>query len=376
MIPKKHLPVIVAVCGDPGGAKAVAPVINLLRSDARVQVRAMAYREACHLWKQQGIEYTEISEEMTACDIQSLLKEIMPSLLLTGTSFNGIGLERLFVDEARRLAIPSLTIMDFWSHYCERFCDHEGNLSSLPDRVAVIDERMKEEMIEAGFDPMSLVITGNPAYDDLYRWKQNFGPDSIAGLRKSLGIGHDDLMVLFASQPLSALYGTDPSHPLYPGYTEMSVLASLLRSLEEPGFLVNRKIFLIIRPHPREKPQDFLPVKSDRVPVIVSTEGNSRELVMAADLVVGMTTALLIEACCLGRIVVSLQPGIRTADPLPTNRMGLSIGVYSEDAISAVIKDVLSNTEKHRLLVQKLKKVKINGRATERVAQCIYDMLS
>ena len=50
---------------------------------------------------------------------------------------------------------------------------------------------------------------------------------------------------------------------------------------------------------------------------------------------------LLVEACLLGCVVLSLQPGLRLADALPTNRWGVSQGVYYEKDIEPALESLL-----------------------------------
>lgn len=372
---KHQIPVVIAVCGDPGGAKAVAPVIALLQAERKVLVRAIAYRETIIIWEQQGLTYCTLEEQMSFAEVLDFLTKEDPSILLTGTSFNGVDLEKKFIVAARKLSIPSLSVLDFWSHYCVRFSNKDGKLSCAPDMIAIMDDMAKKEMIAAGFDEKRLIVTGQPAFDDLDLWKSKFGPEKMANLRDELRVGNGDLMILFASQPLSTLYGTDASNPMYPGYTEKEVLLALIRSLKEVQKNISRKIVLVIRPHPREDPKSFMQIHDNKLTVIVSTSGNSRDFVMAADLVVGMTTALLVEACYLDRTVLSLQPGLQQADLLPTNRSGMSIGVYTEEDITPVIQHLLVDKPNSYPYPHFVQRMHIGSGATQRVVHCVYDMI-
>jgi len=87
---------------------------------------------------------------------------------------------------------------------------------------------------------------------------------------------------------------------------------------------------------------------------------------MAADLVVGMNTELLVEACYLGCITLSLQPGLRHPDRLPTNRLGFSRAVYQENEIKPALLELLLN-EKSRDAVLK---------SAVNVARLIYEMIN
>src|SRR2546428_309260 len=134
-----NAPVVVTVCGDPGGANAVAPVIEALRVDGRVTVRALAYRQARALWAKRHLVFEELTENISFTSIGEILHDLGLALLLTGTSFNSIELEKQFIAMARNIALPSLAVLDFWSNYAQRFEDDAGRLVYMPDRIAVMD---------------------------------------------------------------------------------------------------------------------------------------------------------------------------------------------------------------------------------------------
>ena len=104
-------PKVVVVCGDPGGAAAVAPVILELERDGRVEVKPFAYYEAMEILRKAGIDFDVakflyVPDQMDDAD-----------LLFTGTSTNCLGIEKWIIDKARKKNIPSLSLIDFWSNY-------------------------------------------------------------------------------------------------------------------------------------------------------------------------------------------------------------------------------------------------------------------
>jgi hypothetical protein len=368
-------PLVVAVCGDPGGANAVAPVIEALRADGRVTVNAFAYRQACMLWTKRNLVFDNLGESTSRTLATQRLCNSETGLLLTGTSFNPIEPEKEFIAAARGLGLPSLAVLDFWTNYARRFSDADGRLVYVPDRIAVMDERARDEMVAEGFDQTRLVITGQPAFDDLAVWRSRFTPARRQAIRDALNIGPSAWLILFASQPLSLLYGIDPVDPLYPGYDEQMVLRALVIALDQIAEQSHQEIVLLIRPHPREQIQSFDDVKGRLIRTVVSTDGESRDLMMAADLVTGMNTILLVDACYLGCVTVSLQPGLRFPDPLPTNPLGFSRGVYREEEIKPVVERMLLDKEIRSSAQVRLSKFHIDNGATRRVAKLVYQMV-
>lgn len=359
---------IFAISGDPGGASALAPVIEALRARGHT-VDARAYRHAIQVWERRGLQSSSWLEN---------LPPVLPletSLLLTSTSLNGLDLEKQFVAAANVRGIPSLTVMDFWSKYRERFSLAGEELDALPELVAVMDEQARSEMIAADFAAERLVVTGQPAFDELAHWRSGFTKQRRGEVRSEFGVGVEDLLVVFVSQPFAKFRGQDASEPDFMGYDEHSVVALLVAALEKAAEKSGRSIALLVRPHPREYPEDFAALRSARVRIQVSSAGDAREVVCAADLVVGMNTILLVEACHLGCIVVSLQPNMRGLDPLPTNRQDISRAVYTEAEIPAVISNYLFDSETRAQALARLARLPAAGHAADAVADLAESLL-
>jgi predicted glycosyltransferase len=185
----------------------------------------------------------------------------------------------------------------------------------------------------------------------------------------------DESFVLFASQPLTSLYGTDTLEEKYLGFDEWTVLESLIHILENIKTETGVRIHLVIRPHPRESASLFQDYHSETLPITVVRAGTARSQVMAADLVVGMNTELLVEACYLGCIVVSLQPGLRHPDRLPTNRLGFSKAVYAQEEIKPVIQKLLADESARKTMLENVSKFKLTGKSTGNVVRLIYEMI-
>ncbi len=365
---------VVAVCGDPGGANAVAPVLKLLAKEARVSVRPLAYNEAISLWANQGIEVESLLPDLDREGIDELLRAGTEGLVLTGTSMNSLEFEKQFIAAAREAGLPSVAVLDFWSNYRRRFSDQDDGLVYLPDRIAVMDEQASREMTAAGIDPALLTVTGQPAFDALARQRESFTAAQLAQARQRLQLGTDDLLVVFASQPLARMYG-DAASPTYLGYDERKVLRDLIAALASIAARTERPITLAIRPHPKEQDEDFSDYQSPAIKIVVSTDLSARDILMSADLVTGMSSNLLVEACYLGCIVVSLQPGLRAPDALPTNGAGLSRAVYRAEDFEAEIERMLTNEEARRAVKGRLSGFQPSGDATRRVVDLIYQMM-
>ncbi len=320
---------VLVVAGDAGGAAALAPVCRALAARG-TELAAWGYAQAPAVWERLSVSCRSLEPGFGEADARRRVAETAPDALLLGTSVNGRDHEREFVRAGRERRIPSLAVLDFWSRYRERFEDAGGALEDLPDRVAVMDERAREEMLAAGFPAGVLEITGSPALEDL-------GPEWAARVdrgrvRRSLGVGPEELLVVYASQPLR-LVGPEP---------ECEVLAEVVGALPGRDPTGGREVVLLVRPHPREDPARLVEAtRRARARVVVSGAGDPREVVASADLVLGRSSVLLLEAGLLGRPVLSLQPGAEGDDPLPSNRWGLTRPVYRVSGIAPAIREAL-----------------------------------
>lgn len=359
---------VLAICGDAGGAAAVAPVIARLRQEGRVGVRALAYRFAKKVFAREGIAFASAPETLTAEDTVTLLRAVRPACLLTGTTVGDVELEKRFIAAARTEGVPSVAVVDYWSNYALRF-------ETLPDQIAVIDNAMCAEMIAEGFAAARLVVTGAPHWDGLGRAREAFTPHRRAALRVRAGIRDAEYLVLFASQPLADMYGAGTAASGGLGYTECTVLSQLIDVLEDLSARPDTGIVLVVRPHPREQAEKYDDLRGRNIRIRVIAEGSGRDWAMASDLVTGMSTELLVEASLLGCMTVSLQPGLLQPDTLATNRTGKTLPVYAARHLYPAIAQALLDGEFRARQQARLAEAGLPGGAAARVCDLIYQQI-
>lgn len=358
---------ILCVCGDSGGASAMAPVLAELIQAQRVEIRAFAYAYAPQVWSRAKIRFGVLNEmaNLTAlCDAVGLDQA---DLLLVGTSVNAQNYERHLTESAQIRKIPSLALLDFWTNYRERFDDETGALRYLPDLIAVMDERARAEMTALGFDGARMVITGQPAFDALHAERALFNEARRQEIRTGLGITTNERLAVFLSQPLTAMPGTM-------GLDEKQIVSRVLQALESFATTEHIALSLLFRPHPREETGWVDQLSNNTIRLIVSNQDDAHELVQAADLVIGINSVLLVEACYLGCIVTSVQIGLRGKDVLPTNAAGYSRAVYDERELVAVLRTMLLDQRARSEMRARLESLQVEPAAV-RVAQHSYQML-
>ena len=348
---------ILSICGDPGGAAAVAPVVRMLRE--RTEVHAFCYRQARDVFERQKLPFLDLIENYEA--ISQIVKIYAPDFLLLGTSVNGGDWE---LDALKATAgVSSLAVLDFWSNYSARFTHRSGRMI-FPDHIAVMDEQARQEMIAEGFPAGRLIVTGQPAFDRLAKTQSSFSKSYDKPFPMSEMISTRQYRVVFISQPI--IPGCEGRM-----FSKENVLPELVCALESINRNTGNDISLIIRPHPREKDDDFSWVKSRQIALCVERGGDPWEHVAACDLVVGMDSVLLLEACALGCVVASIQLDGGEQDCLPTNRMGLSTRITDRRKLESTIHKLLFNSSHRMEIKNRCSEWRLNSDATNRVVDLI-----
>ncbi|QNM98497.1 hypothetical protein [Chitinimonas koreensis] len=325
---------VLAVAGDPGGANALAPVLDWLQGQG-VRLHCAGYRQAPALWTARGLAVETLAEAGfdPAAWLVARRREQGAALLLTTTSANGLDYERALWDAARADGLPSLALLDFWSNYPLRFRDPAGAWH-WPDCIAAMDQASAEALRALGAPQAA--ATGQPALDRLAALRAGFDPARRAALRQQAGAAGTAL--LYASQPLAELHGGEAAARAALGFSERDAwrdLAAQFDAMPAPPTVW-------LRPHPRERADDWRAEAARHPWARLLEGGDSHEWALAADGVLGMGSMLLLEACLLGRPVLSYQPGLPGEDALPSNRLGWSRAVYRRDQLAAALSDWLA----------------------------------
>lgn len=363
--------IILGAAKDPAGAEVLAPVLTALQASGQARCQALVQAQAGAVMRRHGIAVIEapagtVREQAAWAD--QVLERVGADMVLIGTS-KGPSIGNALILAARQRNVPSLTILDTWFNFASRFSGEtpEDRLAFLPDAIAVIDEACRRTMLAEGFPPELLHITGpgTPYLDSLARYAAAPGPALRA--REGLGIGRDEALLLFASQPLSADYAPAPGHPDWLGYTEKTAFAGLLQALSLLGNPANLRILLKL--HPREAAGGFDALAaSSGVPVLPGQDLGPREAVAACDIVVGMTTILLVEAVLMGKPTLSYQPGRLGEDPLAfVTGSGACPRLDDPESLAGALEDILAPGGPPPGLGRARERFVVDGRATERI---------
>ena len=340
---------ILAGAQDVGGANALVPVIEELGRRDQARVSVLACGKAAKVFSAAEIKHRTV--EVPAEPVQGYYESIhenlaqrAPDALLLGTAW-GHSLDKVLLRAAQDQKIPSLAVLDMWSYYRERFVDPASGEVCLPTKLAVMDQLAFDQAVDAGLPASSLVITGQPYLEELAKafrrrdlferaeslrrqWLGEFAKEEARGL------------VLFASEAFSRDLG--PGTPYYRGYREVDALEGLVEAARMIEHSHDLRIGVVVKLHPEESDESFqMGAMAQRRQVLVVADQPVWPCLLASDVVVGMTSMLLLESAIAGRPTVSFQPGVQDGDSFVGAQIGLVPAVTSVHELAPVLRGFL-----------------------------------
>lgn len=318
---------IVFLAHDPGGANVIYEVFKYAK-EKKDNVKMFLYGPAKTLHKR----YSSTID--SGLLIEKLLFEYGDFTLITGTSWNS-DIEIKAIIAAKKYNLNTIAILDYWSNYKSRFY-YEGSFI-FPDNIFVMDEHAKNEAIEDGIPSNIIRIVGQPYLDKFINKEKKVS-------RKRTGF-------LFISQPLHKLYDVSL------GYNEYLVMEDLLKIAEIT------KNQLYIKFHPKDD-KNFISMYKK-----YSIEEN-KSIFDSFELIIGMSSMMLLELSLLGENVVSYQPNLIGQDLCITNRLKITKGIYCfKDLFDFVNSKQYRNKDS-----QKIDMIWMDGKSTVRCYETISEI--
>jgi len=233
-------------------------------------------------------------------------------LVLTGTSWMP-ELERRAIAIARDKKKISVSVLDHWTNYIERFLpptlwkNPPGNWKEyLPDRIACCDRYARKAALRLSFPEE--ILTEIPNY---------YLEDIKSDMEKRPRYNPDDFRLLYICEPvrddLIKTYG-DANHW---GYDEFT-LAAALRDSAEKAAAENKNIKIRFRPHPNEEKNKYDSYITGCPPIHVSPNPDLVDDLAWCSAVLGGESMALVAALYAGKTVYSFLPaGSRKKCALP-----------------------------------------------------------
>jgi hypothetical protein len=335
---------------DPGGANAVAQLIEPLRLLGN-HVAVYGKDAALDVYRKLKIDCADIGSTMPSLTEEGasrFVQALQPDLILTGTSSEDFT-ERFLWKAAEHARIPSFAVLDQWTNYRLRLIPEQTELATatqliLPSFLFVMDEFARSEMASLGIAPARLVVTGQPFFDYVREAGYRITSVQIRELRAQLSGGQNGLVLVFASQPIASLHRQNGIPVDYWGYTETTVLKSVMACLTKLTQELQVVVTLIIRLHPKDRDDAYdnvLRTCPRSVRPVFDREIDSSLLLKAADLVIGMFSMILLEAAILETPFFSVQIGLKRENPLILDRIGVVRSILTEEELEQQLLRIL-----------------------------------
>jgi hypothetical protein len=247
--------------------------------------------------------------------LERILSQVAPDLVVATNSPRG---ERAAILAARHMGIPSVCIVDLFAVDEVRWI----GAPDYADRVCVLNEAVRQFLIDAGRLPSQVVVTGNPAFDIL-------GDPAIRqrglALRHRRG-GGDRKVLLWPMQtePLVHPFDGRPGDPSLP----QRALASVA------GWVMERQDrVLCVRPRAGEAPPAMA---QDARIVVTGQDWNLAELLHAVDLVATLNSTVGLEGHLAGTRVLQVLGSVFD-EAMPMRRFGIADEAVAVDGIAAAL---------------------------------------
>jgi hypothetical protein len=284
---------VLAIAGDPGGSRAIIPVLRYLEEKQfpfSIMNHGTLAKECPTSWSRK-----DVPESTSA--LQEMIRQSQAEILLFGTNVKDT-LPLKMARIAKQEGMTVICLLDNWMNYRQRL-EIDGLDLFLPDQYLVMDERARKEAIKEGIPKEYLKIVGQPALANLHEKYKLFSsnPEKSKTLKK----------IVFISEPVSQDQGENEQSLNFRGYTEKTVLKQFIETLES----LTDPIRLSVVPHPRENIETLEKIIGNapaHLSAVVHPAGSYSEQIFFADGVAGMASLILYESWLLGKPVLSLQP--------------------------------------------------------------------
>jgi len=251
---------------------------------------------------------------------QTRLEDVDPSdikLVITGSSISDGKecLDKLVVKWAQANLIPSISVIDHWTWYRERFfC---GSESYVPDYIFVNDDIAREQASSAGLPAQKLFIAGNPRLERMAVAHKN-SIECKTSIMKIASPPKGGRLVVFVSEDLLSI-NKERGLKVMDEWTAITMIRKSLDGNDR----------LLIKLHPDEPIEKFDSIVNSNVSVI--SKADPLEIAVAADVVIGINSMMLLEIAAYRQDVMSLNT-IEECTFIGTE-LGITTPIDSEEAL-------------------------------------------
>lgn len=356
---------ILALSRDVGSLQAIIPVLQVLQTNPSYELHVFAPDKGAAALREAGVAFAPLGQ------VTEAFEQAQPHLVLAGSSpaweRGTLTPEQIAIILARQKGAKSLTVLDYWGVYRERFCSQDDMPSLFPDRLCVMDKRCFDDLVELGAEPETLAITHNPWMDRVAKLAAANKP--YEGAEKGRA-----WTVLYVSQPLNA----------YPEEKEpqIKMLQALVEALPVPEAGEKHKV--LVWKHPAEPDERWAQASLFSAPHVEVSLCRRRgaEILASVDFLATYYSTVAYEGLYYGTPCLLLRFGVQTDSPPPqyAEELGLCQGFDSKEEMKHFFSTVDPRALRGQVQAGKAQMLAKglffnDGRATDRVVAEIEKML-
>jgi len=292
---------------DPGAANFIEDLPSEI-TQLGINTRLLAINYATKHLMARKINFDEIDSKTCA---KNVISKYNPKLLVVGTSQNPKSLGLELIDYGKAQGIPTVGFIDSAADSELRFCGVTNlPLNHAPDWIIVPDKYSRKLFINFGYSDQNIIVTGSPNYERISRLRQRLEKVGVDVLReKHFQNSGQYPIVIFIDEHSNAgdqrlFKSRDYTFSGRPGAKNRNEIIAG----EILDALIDLEItpYFVVRLHPKSNETDYKSLSSEINKF--SWTGDPYELIFCADLIVGITSMLLMESVLLGKEVISAIP--------------------------------------------------------------------
>lgn len=163
---------------------------------------------------------------------------------------------------------------------------------------AVMGEAFRDQYRAQGVDESrkQIVVTGHPTHDPVYRRAQSLTEHERRALRARYGLAGNEPLVLYATQPV-----------LWRRVVTPEALQANVRAIAAAVHRAPGSPRLVLKLHPRERPEDYAFCAELDPPVTVLPRAEIVDLIAASDAFISSSSSTVLLAMMFGRPIVTVN---------------------------------------------------------------------
>lgn len=325
---------------DPGAVGFISQVLVELKK-TNVNYHIMAKNHASRILKEKELDFIEPKSEKS---IEDFFDKNKIKLVITGTSQNVNSKGLFLIDFAKKKNIKTIGFVDSMADSELRFMGKSHTpLNHKPDFLIVPDILTQNIFINLGFEKEKIIISGNPNYEAVINKRAELEKIDYQKNKKDFFIkAKDKKIVVFIDEHSNK---NDPRLFKSKDYNFEGRKNSKNRNEVISGEILNIFLdlgiepFFVVKLHPKSDRLDYKNLLHEIDEF--HSHGKTHNLIYAADLIIGMTSILLMESFLLGKDVISVIPQNSEKNWMPPSMLSHVDCAYNCHELKFLIKKVL-----------------------------------